>query len=544
MKRQVALGLPSTASFWLGIFVSVLQGLFAVALLATSAWLISRAAEQPPVMYLMIAVVGVRAFALGRASFRYFERILLHDSAFRQLSVLRPRIFEARIPFAPAGLTNNNRAQAISSLVEDVDELQNFALRIVPPIAQSLVVTALAVIFLAITEPDIALTLLIGVCGGVAVVLFLGALVAGDSDSEASGARAALARSSADLLQNLDLIMAYDRISNQISEVSARSSIVLAISNRQSKSVGIGQGLFLAIAALTTAMSTWLGAIAVQSGNQPGVMLAVYALLPIAVFDVVISLQPLPSLWRRYRSSANRILQDLERKLPEELNIGSSTRQLETVADISLVDISIRYPQSKMQVVKNFSMHLKSSETIALVGPSGAGKSSIANVLVGFLKPSAGTYSINGMSVSEYDIDSVRTRIGYLEQSPTIFLGTVKANLLLAQPQASDEQLWQTLQRVGLAKMFESRQGLQTELGQSGSLISGGEAQRLALARALLADFDVLIFDEPTANVDQESAAFLVADLLKIATIDKGRAVVLITHEPQFAALADRQYVV
>ena len=149
-RALIELGLPKTQSLALGLLIATLQGLSGVALLASSAWLISRASQQPNVVYISVAVVGVRAFAVGRSAFRYAERISLHDSAFRMLTDLRPRLFAKWIELAPAGVTSLDRGQAIQRMVADVDETQNLSLRVIAPIAQSVGVSIAASVFLAI----------------------------------------------------------------------------------------------------------------------------------------------------------------------------------------------------------------------------------------------------------------------------------------------------------------------------------------------------------------------------------------------------------
>ena len=177
MRRLIRLGLPNTRIFYLGLFISLLQAVSAVALLATSAWLISRASEQPPVMYLMIAVVGVRGFALGRAAFRYGERILLHDAAFKMLATTRPGIFEKLIPLSPAGLGDSSHGQVMSKVVADVDELQNLPLRVIAPIFQSFTVSILTVLGLALLLPSAALSLFLALLATFLIAMPLSGLV-------------------------------------------------------------------------------------------------------------------------------------------------------------------------------------------------------------------------------------------------------------------------------------------------------------------------------------------------------------------------------
>jgi ATP-binding cassette subfamily C protein CydC len=543
VRDEIKIGLPKTKIFGLGLVVSTLQGLSAVALLAASAWLISRAAEQPPVMYLMIAVVGVRGFALGRAGFRYGERLLLHESAFRKLSEIRPRIFEKLINFMPAGLGAQKRGDTITRVGADVDELQNLPLRVISPIIQSALVSVFAVIGLGLLLPSAALALLLFLLAAFFFAMPLSGLISKASDLERATVNAKFAAQSIELLEHLEVLIAYGWLSGKLKDLSKTDEVLNRISKRKSFGNGVGQAIFSLLATGATLVSALIGARSVESFDQPGVMLALIALVPLAVFDVVSNAQPAVSAFRTYRSSAKRILQMQARQLPTALLPGFGNQEISGFKNLNLRQVAIAYPEST-PVFQGFDFDLNAGETIAIQGQSGSGKTTIALALLRFLDLNSGSYQINGSDAKEYSESSIRKSIGLVEQDPTIFLGTVRANLLIAHPEASDVELWNILDRVGLKRLFANRQGLETELGERGVLISGGEAQRLALARALLADFQVLVLDEPTANVDQDSARNLLEDLLAAAKFNSNRAIVLITHDADLAKLADKIQVV
>lgn len=540
MLKLFKLGLPSSFSFRLGLLVSVLQGLAGVSLLATSAWLISRASEQPPVMYLSIAVVGVRGFALGRASFRYAERVILHDSSFRMLAKQRPRILAKLIPFAPAGLSVQGRGQIMSRVVVDVDELQNLPLRVISPLIQSVAVSVLAVLGLGILLPSAGLALGLCLIGAFAVAMPLAGLISKSSDAQLSPVRADFANQSLDLLEHLDLLTAFNWVDSRRAHLEDSESKLKALVTKSSVSTGLGLALLSLLSITATVSLSLLGAGSVSAGQNPGVLLAVFALVPMAVFDSVQASAPIVSAWQRFRQSALRVSEILDREIPAEITPTEGHAIIERFESLQLVNAAARYPGASVSAIKDVNLVLTAGETLALQGNSGSGKSTIANVLMNFLNLEYGEYRINGLPAGLYSGESLHQRVGYLEQNPTIFMGTVKVNLLLAQPGASDEDLKNVLKRVGIWQMFESREGLDTELGERGVLISGGEAQRLALARALLADFEVLIVDEPTSNVDQETGVGLVKDLLQVAREGSNRAILLITHDSELAQLADR----
>ncbi len=540
LLRLLKLGLPNSFGFRLGLLVSVLQGLAGVSLLATSAWLISRASEQPPVMYLSIAVVGVRGFALGRASFRYAERMLLHDSSFRMLAKQRPRILAKLIPFSPAGLSVQGRGQIMSRVVLDVDELQNLPLRVLSPLIQSVAVSGIAVLGLGFLLPSAGLALGLCLMGAFAVAMPLAGLISKSSDAQLSPARADFANQSLDLLEHLDILTAFNWVASRRANLEESESKLKTLVTKSSVSAGLGLALLSLLSITATVSLSFLGAGSVSAEQNPGVLLAVFALVPMAVFDSVQASAPIVSAWQRFRQSALRVSEILDREIPAEIAPTEGHVTIERFESLKLVNAAARYPDASVSAIKDVNLVLTAGETLALQGNSGSGKSTVANVLMNFLNLENGQYQINGLPAQVYSSDSLHQTIGYLEQNPTIFLGTVKANLMLAHPDASNEDLLSVLKRVGIWQMFESREGLDTELGERGVFISGGEAQRLALARALLANFEVLIVDEPTSNVDQEAGLGLVKDLLQIAREGSNRAILLITHDSELAQLADR----
>jgi ATP-binding cassette subfamily C protein CydC len=537
----IRLGIPKQKGFALGLFVSVLQGISAIALMATSAWLISRAAEQPPIMYLNIAVVLVRGFALGRAFFRYSERLLLHNAAFAMLTQLRPRLFAKLIPLAPAGLGSANRADTVTKLVNDVDEIQNLPLRVIAPLLQSSAVSLLTVGVLAWLNPGAGLSLLVALLLAVFVALPVSARASAASNAKAAETRAELNVASATFVENLEVLQAYGWVDAQLKRVSDAQQATLKLARDQAVTAGLGAGMFSVLAALATAASAYFGGLAVQAQHTPGVMLAVFALVPLAMFDILQNVQPAIGAWQRYKASANRVYELLTDEVPAELSASTGAAKLESIRTIEVHDLTAKYPGSDKVASRPVSFTIEAGQSLLLQGPSGSGKSTTALVLSGLLNPAGGSYLINGNPATHYSTGSVSARIGYLEQTPVVFMGSLRTNLLIAAPEATDEELWAVLDRVNLAATFRAREGLETELGERGVAISGGEAQRMALARALLANFEVLIFDEPTANVDPATAEQLWADLLSALKSDSSKMSIFISHEPLEAFTFDKR---
>lgn len=537
----IRLGLPRDAFFKAGLVVSMLQGLSAVALLGVSAWLISRAAEVSSIVYLSLAIVGVRGFAVGRAAFRYLERLLMHESAFLMLSKIRPQIFNKLVPFIPAGMSTLGRGETVSRVVNDVDELQNLSLRVIAPLVQSLFVSIVSTVFIWVLLPSAGWALLVALLLAFLVALPLSAKFARTSDSSIAPLKAELANLSLDMLENQDVYLAYGWMPEKRERIAELDSRLRRATAKSAISNGLGSGLFTLLSMMAVICGGWFGGNAVSQGQLPGASLAVFTLIPMALFEIALVAQPALSAYRKFKVSAARINAILNRKVPEELTFASGMTELPTFSHLELRNVSIRYPGSAKAVVESFDIKLKAGESVLLSGGSGSGKSSIALVLARLLQPVKGTFLINDSPAENYRAESLRSTIGLVEQNPMVFLGDVRANLALAEPEATDAKLISVLKEVGLWSMFEVRQGLDTQLGDRGVLISGGEAQRLALARAILADFKVMILDEPTANVDQTTADQLIFDLLRIVRSKPSRSLVLISHEARFSSLVDRE---
>jgi len=321
----IKLGLPKTKGFALGLFVSVLQGVCAVALLATSAWLISRAAEMPPVLYLQLAVVGVRGFALGRAFFRYVERILLHDAAFRNLAEVRPKVFAALIPFAPAGLGKLRSAVMLSRITSDVDELQNLPLRVVAPLLQSATVTLLSVIGLAFLVPEASGVLALSCLAAFFIALPVTAWSSRFASRATSQQRADMSAETVKLFESLDELAAFGWVEHQLAAVASAERRLNESAKTAAWAQGVGQAMFACLAIMATVLSALYAADAFAAGRIAGVWVAVVTLLPLAVFDVLSAVAPTSSAWQRFVASATRVQDVLEAQTPDYLTPSTTT---------------------------------------------------------------------------------------------------------------------------------------------------------------------------------------------------------------------------
>jgi ATP-binding cassette subfamily C protein CydC len=284
---------------------------------------------------------------------------------------------------------------------------------------------------------------------------------------------------------------------------------------------------------------------------SPGAVLsgpafAVIVLIPMAVFEVYGQIPAALSAWRQVRSSAIRVSQAVPANVPVEIpeetapdDAGTRTLDPGIPPVVELTDLGARWPGQAGPAVSGVTLRLAPGDRVLLTGPSGSGKTTVAQVLVRFLDYT-GSYRLGGIEARDLPQSEVRRVVGLCEQRPWLFDDSIRQNLLFARETATDDDLLAVLDRVGLGEWTISRGGLDARVGERAALVSGGQAQRIALARALLADFPVLIVDEPTANVDAEQGERLVRDILA-ATAGENRAVLLISHTPVPEELVTRR---
>lgn len=531
-----------------GVIFGILSGLSAVLLLGSSAYLITRAAEQPPILYLGLLVVGVRAFALSRGFFRYLERLSTHDAAFRALGEVRVDAFSRLEPLAPVRLGPQRRGDLLTRVVRDVDGLVDLPTRVIAPLASSLTVVALSVLAVAWFSPLVALVF----AALLLLTLLVGTVVTESltvrAERRTAALRGELADEVVDLVAELDVLIAYDAVDAQLGRVAELDARL----RRQALLGARGAGLVAAVFAGGTGAAV-LGALllaipSLQAAAPMGpemtlgfaeidpAVLVTLALVPLAVFELAAAVPLAFSARRRVLTHARRIAEiapepETGYSPAEPSSAGESLADHPLAAGVQLRDFAVHWPDSPSAVSPPISMNLAPGENLLITGPSGAGKTALALGMSGFLAHQ-GEYLVGGESVARLSEEQLRRRVCLIEQQAHIFDSTLRANLALAHPEgpdaATDEQLRQVLRAVGLWDWANSRQGLDTAVGMFGSLVSGGQAQRIAVARGLLSGAPVLILDEPTAHVDPETADQMLEELLDAAGTQ--RTVVLMTH--------------
>ena len=502
----------------------------AVGLMAVSGWLISRASEQPPVLYLMVAVTATRAFGIGRAVFRYAERLVSHDTVLRMLADLRVSVYRRLERIAPAGLRATRRGDLLSRLVADVDELQDYWLRWLLPVGTALLVGAGAVGFTAWLLPEAGAVLAVGLLvAGVGVPLLSGA-TARRAESRLAPARGLLATRITDLLRGTAELTVAGALKRRMRQVREADRTLTAIASRGATALALGGGLSALACGLTVAAASVVGVQAVHDGRLAGVELAVIVLTPLAAFEAVTGL-PLAVRYRqRSRRGAERVCEVLDAPVP----VHEPERPASAPASpfpLEVRGLSARYAGQRRDALSGLDLTLTAGKRVAVVGPSGSGKTTLAQVLLRFLDAREGTCGLGGTDMATLDGDTVRRFVGLCAQDAHLFDSSVRENLRLARTDATEDELRDALRRARLLDWVDALPaGLDTHVGEYGAQLSGGQRQRLALARALLADFPVLVLDEPAEHLDLATADGLTADLLAAT---EGRTTLLITHRLQ-----------
>ena len=511
---------------WLSIALATGAALAAIALLGTSGYLISRAAERPPILALMVTIVAVRALGLTRAVMRYGERLASHDLALRQLGRLRQHFYRSLVPLVPGGLSSAS-GDLLSRFVADVDTLKDLHLRVVIPGLVSLLVLISATLAAWLMLPTAGLTVFLSLTLAILLLPWLSGTVASRAARRQAPARARL---TSELVEGIDgateLALAGASVTHaQRMKASDNHLAKIARSDALAGAAAITAGGVLAGAGVLALLIVTIPA--VHSGALGGVLLAALVFLLLAAYDSILPLSTAAKALRVCATAAGR-LQEIAMR-PALVRSPSVPRALTGGGDLRAEHVSFRYEPGQELVLEDLQMLIGPGEHIAVTGASGVGKSTLAELLVRFNDPTAGRLTLDGIDLRDLNPSEIRAAVLLCAQDCHVFNTTIRENLLIARRAATDRQILDVLTVVELGDWVSGLpEGLDTLMGQDGELASGGQRQRIALARALLSDARFLILDEPTAHLDPAHAQRIMKAMLSAC---QGRGVLVITHD-------------
>jgi thiol reductant ABC exporter CydC subunit len=498
-----------------------------IGLMATSGYLISKAALRPEILSLGVAIGLVQFFGVSRAGFRYAERLISHDAAFRLLGRLRVSFFERLEPLVPGGLGSARTGDLLSRFVGDVEQVQFLFLRALAPSLVAVLACLGAVLAAALVLPVAALVLGAGLaCGALVAAAATDLAIRTTSHLEAP-LRAELTSETVEALSEIPELVAYGRIEWALDRIDEHDQSLGRLALRHRRIAASGEALALLAQGLTLVAVLAVATSAISNGALGGVWLGMLALLALSSFEAV---RPLPVAAQQVRvvsSAAERLFEITDRPVPVRDPEHPATPA--EPGPLRLEEGRFRYHENGPWVLDGASLELEPNRRIALIGESGAGKTTIANILIRFLELDYGRVSLNGRDLCDYAQDDVRALVALAGQEAHLFSTTIRGNVRFARPGSSDEEIAAALERAGAWDWVSSLPaGLDTHVGELGDRVSGGQRRRIALARAFLSGAPLLVLDEPTAHLDRTTAEQIMNDLLS----ERGEeGLLVITHD-------------
>ncbi|HTW07991.1 MAG TPA: thiol reductant ABC exporter subunit CydC [Acidimicrobiales bacterium] len=508
-----------------------------VGLLATSGWLITRASERPPVLSLCVAIGAVQAFSLGRGLARYGQRLGAHGLSLQALGRLRLHLFDTVVPQVPGGLRPGSQGEVLSGFISDTEAVAEGFARSSTAALDVTVTVMLGAVVAGAVEPRLGAVVLAGGVGA-ALISALGARLVTAAQVRATCERARLADVVANTVLAAAELVAYGRqdlVQGQLEEVERRSR---ALAWRRAWALGSGRAAVVLVGGAATLFVTALGLAAARTGQLSGVAVAVAVFCSLAVMDVCGELPRAMDATSAARASMARLVELETRPVPAAdaiVDASGSSRPPGVGGSAELVNVTVVLGGQRL--LSEVSARVGRGEHTALVGPSGAGKSTCLHALLHFVACSGGEALLGGADVSALSRESLASLASWAPGDVHVFSASLRDNLRIARSSATDEECSSALCAVGLGPLLAGlADGLATPMGVGGRRLSGGEAQRIGIARGLLARAPMLLVDEPTARLDSGTAQTVLNEVLRSS---EDRSVLVVSHDHAVRNLVD-----
>lgn len=510
------------------MLIALLATSAGAALMFTSGFLISKAALRPyNILMLYIPIVGVRAFGISRAVLHYVERLVSHDAILRVLSDMRVKLYRVLEPQALRLRSLHRTGDLLGMLSEDIEHLQNLYIRTLFPSIIALVLYAGVVLALGYFDPAFALLLALYIGLLVLVFPYLSLKLMRAANREAKQRRSLLYRKLTDAVLGMNdwlisgrhgrFIGSYEGDELEAARVERKLHIRTLVRNLAAQ---------LVIGAIMVSMVYWAG-LRSADGTIDHTWIAAFVLSMMALSDVFLPVSDAVSKLPSYENSLER-LRSVERQeaaapdqaVPQE-------QQRFTSAHLSLSGVSYRYGNQDSWQLQDITLNIPQGRRIAIIGRSGAGKSTLLKLLQGAVQPDSGSITWNGRPLHQIG-DPIGRAVSVLNQRPHLFDATVASNIRLGRPDATEEEVREAARKVRLDGLIESLpEGYRTPMLEAGQRFSGGEGQRIALARILLQNTPVVLLDEPTVGLDPTTENALLSTIFDTL---QGKTLIWITH--------------
>lgn len=526
LMRAAAMVGPRRGRLALSILLGAGAILAACALLAVAGVLISKAALKPGILTLTVFTVAVRGLAIARALLRYTERLASHDLAFRVLAELRVKFFARLVPLVPEGIRRMRSGDVLDRFTGEVDTLQDLYLRALGPPLVAIVVTLAVGVAMAFVLPAGAVILVVALVVAGTAIPALALALTRRSGRRQGPARAALSAELVDVIQGAPELAVYGRQADWAARVRRADALLMESQRRDAQAAAVSAVLSALVAGAALVGVAAAGVAAVSAGQMDGILLAAAVFLTMGAFEAVNGLPDAAQRIVACATAAERLEEVTDEPVP--VVDPAAPRRL-AGGPLVARDVGFRYPGTDEVALDGVGLTLEPGSRVALVGPSGAGKTTLARLLVRFADPEAGDIRLGDVDLREAAQDDVRHQVRLVGQEAYLFTATIAANVRMGRPDCGDADIVEALVRAGLGPWVAGLpDGIETQVGEDGAAVSGGQRGRIALARGLVSDSDHLILDEPTAQLDPVGARELLAELG--ADRSDRRGVLVITH--------------